>query len=160
MKKIKMEQLEKLDIRKTIPYGDDEIVILNLPQHLKEEVLDMIDESMKTEEDIDDKGIVLKVIDKCTNVDFGEADIFSVINPSHELEMIVLEVNLMLQECLDEYLLMLQSYLLAEKNKLTKEDVLEDVKEIEELNKENKDVKKEFKRQRRQVRKDVKIGRK
>lgn len=143
MKKITVKT-EKEVLRKAIPYGDEVIVINELSERQKLEIINEMQKELIANEKIDERKFMLDIIDKCTNVEFDK-DIFEVEEPTYEATIIIGEVTLMFLELVDEQKIYTNIQLKVNGN--TKKEVKEEekIKEIKE-EVEIKEVKEEVKK--------------
>ena len=100
MKKITIKT-EKETIRRTIPYGDEVIIINELSERQKLELINEIQKDLVNNKKIDERKFMLNIIDKCTNVTFDK-DVFEVEEPTYEVTIIIGEITLMFLELVDE----------------------------------------------------------
>ena len=131
MKKITIKT-EKEVLRKAIPYGDEVIVINELSERQKLEIINEIQKELIANKKIDERKFILDIINKCTNVEFDK-DIFEIEEPTYEATIIIGEVTLMFLELVDEQKIYTNIQLKVNGN--TKKEVKEE-KEIEEIKEE------------------------
>lgn len=125
--------------RITIPTDRGTLIVRNPSQNLKNELVNELVTTIMENKDFDEKIMMMKLIDDCTNVEFDK-NVFEVEYLSHEAKMITNEILIIFQEIISEaYQVInlilqqikneeLQNGLLKEKNKVEK--IVE--KEIEE----------------------------
>jgi hypothetical protein len=143
MKKITVKT-EKEVLRKAIPYGDEVIVINELSERQKLEIINEMQKKLALDEKIDERKFMLDIIDKCTNVEFDK-NIFEVEEPTYEATIIIGEVTLMFLELVDEQKIYTNIQLKVNGN--TKKEVKEEEEKIKEIKEEVeiKEVKEEVK---------------
>lgn len=163
-KKIKVN-VEENKQRITIPTDNGTIIVENPSQKLKNELIDELVKTIMKNEDFDERKMMLKLIDDCTNVEFDK-DVFEVEYLSHEAKMITNEILLIFQEIISEaYQIInlvlqqvkneeIQNELLKEKNKIEKmveeRENIEEEKEVEVIKEtEKKEVRKPQRRRKR-----------
>ena len=133
MKKITVKT-EKEVLRKAIPYGDEVIVINELSERQKLEIINEMQKELIANKKIDERKFMLDIIERCTNVEFDK-DIFEVEEPTYEATIIIGEVTLMFLELVDEQKIYTNIQLKVNGN--TKKEVKEEV-EIKEIKEEVK----------------------
>ena len=131
MKKITVKT-EKEVLRKAIPYGDEVIVINELSERQKLEIINEMQKELTANKKIDERKFMLDIIEKCTNVEFDK-DIFEVEEPTYEATIIIGEVTLMFLELVDEQKIYTNIQLKVNGN--AKKEVEEEV-EIKEIKEE------------------------
>ena len=131
MKKITVKT-EKEVLRKAIPYGDEVIVINELSERQKLEIINEMQKELIANKKIDERKFMLDIIDRCTNVEFDK-DIFEVEEPTYEATIIIGEVTLMFLELVDEQKIYTNIQLKVNGN--AKKEVEEEV-EIKEIKEE------------------------
>ena len=131
MKKITVKT-EKEVLRKAIPYGDEVIVINELSERQKLEIINEMQKELIANKKIDERKFMLDIIEKCTNVEFDK-DIFEVEEPTYEATIIIGEVTLMFLELVDEQKIYTNIQLKVNGN--AKKEVEEEV-EIKEIKEE------------------------
>ena len=163
-KKIKVN-VEENKQRITIPTDNGTIIVENPSQKLKNELIDELVKTIMKNEDFDERKMMLRLIDDCTNVEFDK-DVFEVEYLSHEAKMITNEILLIFQEIISEaYQIInlvlqqvkneeIQNELLKEKNKIEKmveeRENIEEEKEVEVIKEtEKKEVRKPQRRRKR-----------
>lgn len=129
MKKIKISNLEKQEVRRVIPYNGEEIIIIEVPINLKQKVTQILINAIQKDEDFSERDIYLELIDRCSNIEF-EGDIFEVENPVHEVKILLDEFILMFQEMLEEVYSIISLALQEGKNELLKNKIIEERDEI------------------------------
>lgn len=144
MKKITIKT-EKEVLRKAIPYGDEVIVINELSERQKLEIINEMQKELIANKKIDERKFILDIIDKCTNVEFDK-DIFEVEEPTYEATIIIGEVTLMFLELVDEQKIYTNIQLKVNGN--TKKEVKEEIKEEVEIKEveEEEEIKEEVKK--------------
>lgn len=142
MKKVKISNLEKQEIRRVIPYNGEEIIIIEVPINLKQKVTQILVNAIQKDEDFNERDIYLELIDRCSNVEF-EGDIFEVGNPIHEVKILLDEFILMFQEMLEEVYSIISLALQEGKNELLKNKIIEERDEIVKLANEIEESEKE-----------------
>ena len=131
MKKITVKT-EKEVLRKAIPYGDEVIVINELSERQKLEIINEMQKELIANKKIDERKFMLDIIERCTNVEFDK-DIFEVEEPTYEATIIIGEVTLMFLELVDEQKIYTNIQLKVNGN--AKKEVEEEV-EIKEIKEE------------------------
>ena len=153
--------------RMTIPTDNGIIVVNNPSQKLRNELIDelqfddvnevikeLVTAIMKNT-DFDEKVMMKKLIDDCTNVEFDK-DVFEVEYLSHEAKMITNEILIIFQEIISEAYQVINLVLQQIKNEELQNGLLEEKNEIEQMvvEKENKiEDTKEIKEVKREIRK-------
>ena len=140
--KIKVK-VQKQDLRLQIPYEDGVIIINEIHPQLKDSLLQEIIEVLNKKKELDEKQIFLTIVDKCTNVEF-DGDIFVEQYVSHEIQMLINEIMIMIQEVIQEAYQILRLVLQQAKNEIVAKEVINEVKTIsvvEEKVKEKVEVK-------------------
>ena len=138
--------------RITIPTDNGIIVIKNPSQKLRNELIDELATAIMKNTDFDEKVMMKKLIDDCTNVEFDK-DVFEVEYLSHEAKMITNEILIIFQEIISEAYQVINLVLQQIKNEELQNGLLEEKNEIEQMvvEKENKiedtEVIKEVKRE-------------
>lgn len=148
-KKIKVNA-EKNKQRLTIPTDNGIIIIENPSQELKNELIDELAQTIMKNEDFDERKMMLRLIDDCTNVEFNK-DVFEVEYLSHEAKMITNEILLIFQEIISEAYQIINLVLQQIKNEELQNELLEEKNKIEKMviEKENEEeeIVKEVKRE-------------
>ena len=134
MKKITVKT-EKEVLRKAIPYGDEVIVINELSERQKLEIINEMQKELTANKKIDERKFMLDIIERCTNVEFDK-DIFEVEEPTYEATIIIGEVTLMFLELVDEQKIYTNIQLKVNGN--AKKEVEEEKVEIKEIKEEVK----------------------
>ena len=138
MKKITVKA-EKEILRKAIPYGDEVIVINELSEKQKLELINEIQKDLINNKKIDERKFMLDIINKCTNIEFDK-DVFEVEEPTYEATIIIGEVTLMFLELVEEQKIYTNIQLKVNGN--IKETETKDIQEeIEECKTEEVDLK-------------------
>jgi Na+/phosphate symporter len=132
--RIKVDVNEEKVLRLSIPMDEGTIVINNPTDKFKQEVLDEIITFITQNKDFDEKQLMLRLINHCTNVEFV-GDIFETPYLSHEARMITNEIMIIFQELVNEAYQVIQLALQQMANEKTQNDLL---KEKEQLVKEKK----------------------
>lgn len=148
-KKIKVN-VEKNKQRLTIPTDNGIIIIENPSQKLRNELIDELAQTIMKNEDFDERKMMLRLIDDCTNVEFNK-DVFEVEYLSHEAKMITNEILLIFQEIISEAYQIINLVLQQIKNEELQNELLEEKNKIEKMviEKENEEeeIVKEVKRE-------------
>ena len=126
--KIKVK-VQKQDLRLQIPYEDGVIIINEIHPQLKDSLLQEIIEVLNKKKELDEKQIFLTIVDKCTNVEF-DGDIFVEQYVSHEIQMLINEIMIMIQEVIQEAYQILRLVLQQAKNEIVAKEVINEVKTI------------------------------
>lgn len=141
--------------RMTIPTDNGIIVVKNPSQKLRNELIDELAIAIMKNTDFDEKVMMKKLIDDCTNVEFDK-DVFEVEYLSHEAKMITNEMLIIFQEIISEAYQVINLVLQQIKNEELQNGLLEEKNEIEQMvvEKENKiEDTEEIKEVKREVRK-------
>ena len=141
--------------RMTIPTDNGIIVGNNPSQKLRNELIDELVTAIMKNTDFDEKVMMKKLIDDCTNVEFDK-DVFEVEYLSHEAKMITNEILIIFQEIISEAYQVINLVLQQIKNEELQNGLLEEKNEIEQMvvEKENKiEDTKEIKEVKREIRK-------
>lgn len=141
--------------RMTIPTDNGIIVVNNPSQKLRNELIDELVTAIMKNTDFDEKVMMKKLIDDCTNVEFDK-DVFEVEYLSHEAKMITNEILIIFQEIISEAYQVINLVLQQIKNEELQNGLLEEKNEIEQMvvEKENKiEDTKEIKEVKREIRK-------
>ena len=148
-KKIKIN-VEKNKQRLTIPTDNGIIIIENPSQELRNELIDELAQTVMKNEDFDERKMMLRLIDDCTNVEFDK-NVFEVEYLSHEAKMITNEILLIFQEIISEAYQIINLVLQQIKNEELQNELLEEKNKIEKMviEKENEEeeIVKEVKRE-------------
>ena len=133
MKKIKVnaEQNKK---RLEIPTDNGTIIIENPNSEFKNEIIKYMVTCIMDDIELDERKILLDLIDNCTNVEFDK-DIFEAVNLSHEAQMITNEVLIIFQEIVGEAGQVVRLILQQTKNELEQKEIIEENNKV--LNKIN-----------------------
>ena len=126
--KIKVK-VQKQDLRLQIPYEDGVIIINEIHPQLKDSLLQEIIEVLNKKKELDERQIFLTIVDKCTNVEF-DGDIFVEQYVSHEIQMLINEIMIMIQEVIQEAYQILRLVLQQAKNEIVAKEVINEVKTI------------------------------
>jgi hypothetical protein len=132
--RIKIDVNEEKVLRLSIPMDEGTIVINNPTNKFKQEILDEMVTFITQNKDFDEKQLMLRLINHCTNVEFV-GDIFEATYLSHEARMITNEIMIIFQELVNEAYQVIQLVLQQVANEKTQNDLL---KEKEQLVKEEK----------------------
>lgn len=124
------------ELRLSIPTNDGTIVVRNPKGDFKNEVIKYMVDCIIMDNELDEKKIMLDLIDHCTNVEF-DMDIFKAVNLSHTAQMITNEILLIFQEMVSEASQVVMLVVQQTKNELKQREI------IEENNEMLKDLKKE-----------------
>lgn len=141
--------------RMTIPTDNGIIVVKNPSQKLRNELIDELATTIMKNTDFDEKVMMKKLIDDCTNVEFDK-DVFEVEYLSHEAKMITNEILIIFQEIISEAYQVINLVLQQIKNEELQNGLLEEKNEIEQMvvEKENKiEDTEEIKEVKREIRK-------
>ena len=148
-KKIKVN-VEKNKQRLTIPTDNGIIIIENPSQELRNELIDELAQTIMKNEDFDERKMMLRLIDDCTNVEFDK-NVFEAEYLSHEAKMITNEILLIFQEIISEAYQIINLVLQQIKNEELQNELLEEKNKIEKMviEKENEEeeIVKEVKRE-------------
>ena len=148
-KKIKVH-VEKNKQRLTIPTDNGIIIIENPSQELRNELIDELAQTIMKNEDFDERKMMLRLIDDCTNVEFDK-NVFEAEYLSHEAKMITNEILLIFQEIISEAYQIINLVLQQIKNEELQNELLEEKNKIEKMviEKENEEeeIVKEVKRE-------------
>lgn len=129
--KIKMNVNEEMILRKSIQTDKGVIVINNMSQQFKQEMLQALVITISKNEDFDEKEIMLKLIDHCTNVEF-EGDLFEAQYLSHEAQIITNEILIIFQELIEETYQLIKMALKQSKTEMLQKEILREKDEIVE----------------------------
>ena len=133
--------VEKEVIRLSIPSDNGTIVINEPSQNLKDTLVKELGLKVTKQEDINEKEIMLLLIEKCTNVEF-DGDIFEATSLSHEAQMIANEILIIFEEIIAEVHQLLRLTLQQTKNEMLQNKIIEEkdemIEQVEEKIKEEK----------------------
>lgn len=145
-KNIKIKVKEEDILRLSIPTEEGIIIINNPSKKFKADLVNELVIQLSKNENINEKEIVLKLVNHCTNVEF-DGDIFESENLTHEAQMIVNEILSILHEIISEAYQLIKIAIQQAKNEVLQKEVLEEkdnVLEIVEKRKEEKEIEKEL----------------
>jgi hypothetical protein len=126
-------------LRLSIPSNKGTLVVNNPKIELKNEMIKYLVNCMIEDKDIDEKRIVLELIDNCTNVEF-DMDIFEAKNLSHEAQMITNEILIIFQEIVGEAGQVVRLVLQQTKNEIEQKEIVEENKEMKKEKVEEKEI--------------------
>lgn len=126
-------------LRLSIPSNKGTLVVNNPKIELKNEMIKYLVNCMIEDKDIDEKRIMLELIDKCTNVEF-DMDIFEAKNLSHEAQMITNEILIIFQEIVGEAGQVVRLVLQQTKNEMEQKEIVEENKEMKKEKVEEKEI--------------------
>ena len=126
-------------LRLSIPSNKGTIVVNNPKTELKNEMIKYLVNCMIEDKDIDEKKIMLELIDNCTNVEF-DMDIFEAKNLSHEAQMITNEILIIFQEIVGEAGQVVRLVLQQTKNEMEQKEIVEENKEMKKEKVEEKEI--------------------
>lgn len=126
-------------LRLSIPSNKGTIVVNNPKIELKNEMIKYLVNCMIEDKDIDEKRIMLELIDNCTNVEF-DMDIFEAKNLSHEAQMITNEILIIFQEIVGEAGQVVRLVLQQTKNEMEQKEIVEENKEMKKEKVEEKEI--------------------
>jgi hypothetical protein len=124
-------------LRLSIPSNKGTLVVNNPKIELKNEMIKYLVNCMIEDKDIDEKRIMLELIDNCTNVEF-DMDIFEAKNLSHEAQMITSEILIIFQEIVGEAGQLVRLILQQTKNEIEQKEIVEENKEMKKEKVEEK----------------------
>jgi hypothetical protein len=135
--------VEKEVVRLSIPSDNGTIVINEPSQNLKDKLVKELGLKVTKQEDINEKEIMLLLIEKCTNVEF-DGDIFEAKNLSHEAQMIVNEILIIFEEIIALVHQVLRLTLQQAKNEMLQNKIIEEkdemIEQVEEKVEEKKTI--------------------
>lgn len=144
MSKIKLNVEKKAEPRLTIPYNGELIVVNEPSENLKNKMIENLIELITENKDFDEKEMLQKLINHCTNVEFDK-DVFEVVELSHEARMVTNEILIIFQEIIEETHQFMKILMQQMRNEVLQEDIIkekdkmvEDVEKIEEVVDEEK----------------------
>ena len=146
-KKIKINTERKIEPRLSIPYNGQMLVVNDPSEKFKSDLMTEIIETIVEDKELDEKKILLKLIDHCTNVEFDK-DILEVEYLTHEAKLITNEVLVIFQEIVGETYQLMQLALEQTRNEALQEGILNEKNKIEievEKNQKNKEKIKKIK---------------
>lgn len=150
MQKVKVK-VNKQELRLQIPCEDGLIVINEIHPQLKQEILGILTSALQDGKDFDEKKIFMDIVNKCTNVEF-DGDIFEEQYVTHEVQMLVNEIFIMIQELIQEAYQILRMVLQEAKNEITQKELLKEKDELVEIaeseEKQNIEVRKDVRKPR------------
>ena len=124
------------ELRLSIPTDRGVIVVNNPKNYFKNDMIKYMVDCIIEDNELDEKRVMLDLIDHCTNVEF-DMDIFEAVNLSHEAQMITNEILLIFQEIVGEASQVVKLVVQQAKNELEQIEVIdENHKILEELKKE------------------------
>jgi hypothetical protein len=126
-------------LRLSIPSNKGTLVVNNPKIKLKNEMIKYLVNCMIEDKDIDEKRIMLELIDNCTNVEF-DMDIFEAKNLSHEAQMITNEILIIFQEIVGEAGQLVRLILQQAKNEMEQKEIVEENKEMKKEKVEEKEI--------------------
>lgn len=131
MQKVKVK-VNKQELRLQIPCEDGLIVINEIHPQLKQEILGILTSALQEGKDFDEKKIFMDIVNKCTNVEF-DGDIFEEQYVTHEVQMLVNEIFIMIQELIQEAYQILRMVLQEAKNEIAQKELLKEKDELVEM---------------------------
>lgn len=143
--RIKMNVEEERILRLNMPTKNGMVVINNPSQKFKKELINLLVSLLTENKEINEKEIMLDLINHCTNVEF-EGDLFESTNLSHEAQMITNEVLIIFQEIISEAYQLIQLAMQQAKNDVLQNEILKEKNKIIEISekinseKQNEDV--------------------
>lgn len=129
--KIRVNAEKERVLRLSIPSDNGIIVINELSLNTRNDLVKEIAMAITENKEIDEKAILRKMIDECTNVEFDK-DLFEVEYLSHEAQMISNELIIMFQEIIGEAYQVLKLTLQQAKNEMLQNEILKEKDEIAE----------------------------
>ena len=155
MSKIKLNVEKKVEPRLTIPYNGELIVVNEPSENLKNKMIENLIELITENKDFDEKEMLQKLINHCTNVEFDK-DVFEVVELSHEARMVTNEILIIFQEIIEETHQFMKILMQQMRNEALQEDIIkekdkmvEDVEKIEKVKVEEKRVARKPQRRRK-----------
>lgn len=140
--KIKIKVEEEV-LRLSIPTENGMIVINEPSKKFKSDLVNSMVTLLADGKDVDDKQVMLDLINHCTNVEF-DGDIFESTNLSHEAQMIVNEIISIFQDIVAEACQLVKLAMQQAKNEALQNEIIKEKDVIEEIIEERK-VKEEVK---------------
>lgn len=140
--KIRVNVNDKDILRLSIPTENGKIIINNPSKKIKNDIINELVTLLSENKEINEKEIVLKLINHCTNVEF-DGDIFETENLSHEAQMIINEITSIFQEIISEAYQVIKLAMQQIKNDVLQKEVLnekDNILEIAEKRKEEKEL--------------------
>lgn len=140
--KIRVNVNDKDILRLSIPTENGKIIINNPSKKIKNDIINELVTLLSENKEIDEKEIVLKLINHCTNVEF-DGDIFETENLSHKAQMIINEITSIFQEIISEAYQVIKLAMQQIKNDVLQKEVLnekDNILEIAEKRKEEKEL--------------------
>ena len=128
--------------RLKIQNNNEKIVVKNPKGELKNDMIKYLVNCMIEDKDIDEKKIMLELIDHCTNVEF-DMDIFEARTLSHEAQMITNEILIIFQEIVGEAGQVVRLVLQQTKNEMEQKEIVEENKEMKKEKVEEKEIEEE-----------------
>ena len=129
--KITIKVEEKI-LRLSIPTENGIIVINEPSKEFKTTITNSMVVLLAEGKDIDDKQIILDLINHCTNVEF-DGDIFASTNLSHETQMVVNEVISIFQDIVAEACQLVKLAMQQAKNEALQNEIIKEKNEIEKI---------------------------
>lgn len=150
--KIRVNVNDKDILRLSIPTENGKIIINNPSKKIKNDIINELVTLLSENKEIDEKEIVLKLINHCTNVEF-DGDIFETENLSHEAQMIINEISSIFQEIISEAYQVIKLAMQQIKNDVLQKEVLNEKDNILEIAEKRKEEKELIETQKRVVKK-------
>lgn len=150
--KIRVNVNDKDILRLSIPTENGKIIINNPSKKIKNDIINELVTLLSENKEIDEKEIVLKLINHCTNVEF-DGDIFETENLSHEAQMIINEITSIFQEIISEAYQVIKLAMQQIKNDVLQKEVLNEKDNILEIAEKRKEEKELIETQKRVVKK-------
>ena len=132
--------------RLSIPSNNGTIVVKNPKGEFKNDMIKYLVNYMMKDEEIDERKVMLELIDHCTNVEF-DMDIFEARTLSHEAQMITNEILIIFQEIIGEAGQVVRLVLQQTKNEIEQREIVAENKDMMKKVEENEvqEVKEEVK---------------
>ncbi len=127
------------ELRLSIPTSDGTIVVRNPKGDFKNEVIKYMVDCIIMDNELDERKIMLDLIDHCTNVEF-DMDIFEAVNLSHMAQLVTNEVLLIFQEITEEAGQVVRLVVQQTKNELEQKEILDESRKMLEGLKEEVEV--------------------
>lgn len=150
--KIRVNVNDKDILRLSIPTENGKIIINNPSKKIKNDIINELVTLLSENKEIDEKEILLKLINHCTNVEF-DGDIFETENLSHEAQMIINEMTSIFQEIISEAYQVIKLAMQQIKNDVLQKEVLNEKDNILEIAEKRKEEKELIETQKRVVKK-------
>ena len=130
--KIKLNAEKRVEPRLTIPYKGQNIIVNEPSDTVRGEMIETLVRLITENKDFDEKEMLNKLINYCTNVEFDK-DVFEVVELSHEAKMITNEVLMIFQEIIGESYQVINLMLQQIKNEELQNKLLNGKKMLENL---------------------------